>query len=375
LPESEEAAEQKQVAGLSSKEWGNRYRAVRGTYQSLTIRLRSLIVDLLADAKIDVIQIEARTKDIESFMEKISRKGAKYNDPLVEITDLVGLRIITYYLEDVARVGEILKREFQVDEDNSVDKAFGFDPDRFGYSSVHYVLTLSPARRRLVEWKQYGKVKIEVQVRTSLQHAWAAVSHKLDYKSSTEVPKELRRQLYRLSALFELADEQFSALRDSRERVASEYADDVRGGRLNLPLDEASLSAYIRGILKRDVLREMAIAAGAKLVKASAGDQAQVRSDLLRVLDHVGISSIADLDEYLSADVLDAPLKGTNVMSNWAFSTSEDVLLFLISIAKQIDMPFFEEVFDAETWEMFVDSKKAWDKLKNSRRAAGAGGT
>ncbi len=290
LPESEEAAEQKQVGGLSSEEWGNRYRAVRGTYQSLTIRLRSLIVDLLADAKIDVIQIEARTKDIESFTEKISRKGAKYNDPLAEITDLVGLRVITYYLEDVGRVGEILKREFQVDEENSVDKAFDFDLDRFGYSSVHYVLTLPPARRRLVEWKQYGKVKIEVQVRTSLQHAWAAVSHKLDYKSSTEVPRELRRQLYRLSALFELADEQFSALRDSRERVASEYADDVRGGRLNLPLDEASLSAYVRGILKRDVLREMAIAAGGKFMKPSAGDQAQVRSELLTLLDHEGYS-------------------------------------------------------------------------------------
>ena len=364
MAESEEAVEQRKAAGLSPIEWGNRYRAVRGTYESLTIRLRSLIADLLADAKIDVIQIEARTKDIESFTEKISRKSAKYDDPLAEITDLVGLRIITYYLEDVGRVGEILKEEFQVDEENSVDKSFGFDPDRFGYSSVHYILALSPARQRLIEWKQYGKVRVEVQVRTALQHAWAAVSHKLDYKSRTEVPRELQRQLYRLSALFELADEQFSALRDSRERVASEYADNVRGGQLNLPLDEASLSAYIRGILRKDTIREMITDGGGVFVRPAAGSQAQSRSELLTLLNQVGISSIAELDEYLSANILNVPLKGTNVVNQWQFGSIEDVLIYFILAEKQLDQAVFGEFFNPDDWETFVATSEAWRKLK-----------
>jgi putative GTP pyrophosphokinase len=64
--------------------------------------------------------------------------------------------------------------------------------------------------------KQYADIRAEIQVRTALQHAWSAVHHKLEYKSSTEAPPELRRRLFRLSALFELADEQFSELRDAR---------------------------------------------------------------------------------------------------------------------------------------------------------------
>jgi putative GTP pyrophosphokinase len=130
---------------------GNRYRAVRATYESMTVRLRVLITDLISDAGIDVIQIEARTKSTESFAEKISRKGRKYENPLVDMTDLIGLRIITYYREAVTRIGEVLKGEFLIDEKNSVDKMAALDPDRFGYLSMHYIASLSPTRRKLAE--------------------------------------------------------------------------------------------------------------------------------------------------------------------------------------------------------------------------------
>lgn len=103
-----------------------------------------------------------------------------------------------------------------------MDKAAALDPDRFGYLSVHYTASLSPARRKLAEWRPYADIRAEVQFRTALQHAWSAVQHKLEYKSSIEAPRELRRRLFRLSALFELADEQFSELRDDRARIAAE---------------------------------------------------------------------------------------------------------------------------------------------------------
>ena len=110
-----------------------RYRAARGTYQSMTARLRALVIDLLAAADLEVIQVEARPKDIDSFTEKIIRKRSKYADPLTDITDIVGLRIITYYVEDVARVGELIRSEVQVDEANSIDLAV---PYRIGLPLV-----------------------------------------------------------------------------------------------------------------------------------------------------------------------------------------------------------------------------------------------
>jgi Region found in RelA / SpoT proteins len=144
------------VTEVSPEEWGNRYRARHAAYESMTSRLRALIADLIYDAGVDVIQIEGRAKAVDSFVEKIGRKGKKYKDPFADMTDLVGLRIITYYREDVARIGEILQEEFKIDEQNSVDKIAGLAADRFGYLSVHYIVSLSPARQQLAEWRQYA---------------------------------------------------------------------------------------------------------------------------------------------------------------------------------------------------------------------------
>jgi putative GTP pyrophosphokinase len=353
---------------LSPEEWGSRYREVRGKCEAMTARLQGLVADLLADAGLDVIQIEARTKDINSFIEKIGRKGGKYTDPLTEVTDLVALRIITYYLEDVVRVGKILRSEFQIDATNSVDKAAGLDPDRFGYTSVHYVVALSAERRRLAEWRPYTGLRAEIQVRTALQHAWSAVNHKLDYKSPTEVPRELRRGLFRLSALFELADEQFSRLRDAREQIASDYAEDVRDGQLDLPLDEASISAYLNDGAKRAVIARMVTESGGKIVEPDDKRLARDRRDLLRVLDWVGISTIAQLDGYLSAEVLPVSLAGTPVFQGDGAGT-EDALTLMIMADKRVSRELYGKVYSGD-WPEFAAKADAWHARKAVRPGA-----
>jgi putative GTP pyrophosphokinase len=353
---------------LSPEEWGNRYRNIRGTCEALTGRLRALVVDLLAEENLEVIQIEARTKAVESFTEKISRKRAKYANPLREITDLVGLRIITYYLEDVARVGEILKKEFQVDQTHSVDKAAGLDPDRFGYTSVHYVVGLSPDRRKLVEWRPYANYRAEIQVRTALQHAWSAVNHKLDYKSSTEVPKELRRRLFRLSALFELADEQFSDLRDERARIASAYAADVRGGQLNIPVDQASVAAYLRDGGRRDIIARRVTEGGGQIVQPDEKRLSRDKRDLLRLLNWVGIATVAELDEYLSAEIFPASAAGTALFQGDGAGV-EDALTLLIMADKRVGKDIYGKVYSGD-WAAFAAKTEAWHSRKQRRRRA-----
>jgi GTP pyrophosphokinase len=355
------------VTEVSPEEWGNRYRATRVTYDSMTNRLRGLAADLVSDAGIDVIQIEARTKSVESFVEKISRKGKKYNNPLVDMTDLVGLRIITYYREDVPRIGEILKDEFQIDERNSVDKTAGLDPDRFGYLSVHYIASLSPARRKLAEWKLYADIRAEIQIRTALQHAWSAVHHKLDYKSSTEAPRELRRRLFRLSALFELADEQFSELRDARARIESEYAEDVRGGQLHLPLDEASLTAYLHDSGKREIIAKIITESGGKINVQDERSLAKDRRDLLKLLNLIGISTIDDLDRYLSEDIIPVPVAGTNFFRKVAAEGIEDALTMLIMADKQVDKEIFNAIYLPDSWNDFTRLVETWRSIKATR--------
>jgi putative GTP pyrophosphokinase len=352
------------VTEVSPEDWGNRYRATRATYDSMTTRLRVLIADLISDAGIDVIQIEARTKSIESFVEKISRKGKKYKNPLVDMTDLVGLRIITYYREDVTRIGEVLKGEFQIDEKNSVDKTALLDADRFGYMSVHYIASLSPARRELAEWKQYADIRAEIQIRTALQHAWSAVQHKLEYKSSTEAPRELRRRLFRLSALFELADEQFSELRDARARIETEYAEEVRNGQLHLPLDEASLTAYLYDSGKREIIAKMITGSGGKISEQDEKSVAKDRRDLLRLLNLIGISTIAQLDGYLSENITSVPVVGTAFFRKVEVQGVEDALTMLIMADKRVGSDVFSAIYLPDSWDNFARLMETWHGIK-----------
>src|SRR5215469_18169832 len=361
------ASEEPGMTELSPEEWGNRYRTMRGTCEALTGRLRTLVVDLLAEENLEVIQIESRTKTVDSFIEKISRKRAKYKDPLTEITDLIGVRIITYYLEDVIQVGEILKKEFQIDATNSVDKSAGLDPDRFGYTSVQYVVSLSPDRRKLVEWRPYARFRAEIQVRTALQHAWSAVNHKLDYKSPTEVPKELRRRLFRLSALFELADEQFSELRDARARIASEYAKDVRGGQLDLPLDQSSLIAYMQDPGRRAIIARMVSESGGQIVVPDDKRLVRDRRDLLRLLNRVGLTTIAQLDSYLAGEIFPVSIAGTPVFKGDGAGV-EDALTLLIMADKRVGKEIYGKVYSGD-WDDFAAKTEAWHGRKRRRGA------
>ncbi|MBC7752368.1 MAG: hypothetical protein H7Z73_11760 [Candidatus Saccharibacteria bacterium] len=47
--------------------------------------------------KLDFHLLESRTKDVTSFREKVARSSKAYGDPLSEINDLCGLRVIAYY--------------------------------------------------------------------------------------------------------------------------------------------------------------------------------------------------------------------------------------------------------------------------------------
>lgn len=287
----------------SPEEWGDVYRERRREFKALTAKVEALLPDLLGHEHIDVSSLESRTKKVESFVEKLARKEGKYNEPLEQVTDLCGFRIITYYREDVDRVLALLRREFAIDEQNSEDKTANLDPDRFGYSSVHLVAALGPGRSTLPEWSPYAGFKWEFQIRTAVQHAWAAVEHKLHYKAVAEVPRDLQRQLYRLSALFELADEQFSALRTSVEALKADYQEKVNEGDLAIAIDADSLSAYLETAPRVEAALNAAVAAGFQVRDADTLSKSRIeknRRDLLRALQMCDIATIQEFDALLA---------------------------------------------------------------------------
>ncbi|MCG7287646.1 hypothetical protein MHY85_16900 [Cellulomonas sp. ACRRI] len=288
----------------SASQWGDEFAERRGIYESLEHRVETLVRDLLAADGLDVIQVETRTKTVRSFIEKIKRKRREETNPFDSITDLVGIRVITYYQDDVERVGHILRREFSVNDNDSPGEE-GLRADHFGYRSSHYVATIGAPREKLVEWEPYAGLKIEFQVRTALQHAWAAVSHKVDYKSAESAPADIRRRLYRLSALFELADEQFAVLRDASRATQEAYGSDVEHGNLDIPVDTNSIMAFLSEGQRAFNLRRRLKRANMRVNEGADIEPDRLkrdRADLVQFSKQYGIARIADLDAFLKSN-------------------------------------------------------------------------
>lgn len=276
-------------------EWEERYRGARPGFEDFCGETRRLVERLLADGAIDVAQIESRTKTVDSFAEKVRRKSGKYADPLAEMTDLAALRVIAYFPADVLRIGALLEEHFEVDWPNSHRQDAEALSDRFGYRSDHYVVRLSPARVGLPEYSRFDGMRAEIQVRTVMQHAWAAVDHQLRYKNAAQLPPELQRRLSKLSALLEVADEQFAALRSEADALEATYAAEVARGDLSAEIDLLSLPAFLEETGLAQAWTARAIEAG--LTPTPGLGELQY---LVWVLHELGIGTLAALQPFFA---------------------------------------------------------------------------
>lgn len=198
---------------------------------------------LLSEQKIKFLSIHHRVKSAESFFEKIDRKS--YDNPLSQIEDICGIRIICYYVEDIGKIVSIIKKEFNVSE--SLDKESNLEFDRFGYRSHHIIASIKPAWAIVPNYKGMTELKCEIQIRTVLMHAWAEIEHSLAYKSESQTPEQFKRKIHRISAYLEDADEKFEELKKESEEYRKELKKEIGKQKLNpsLPLNVDSLQAFM----------------------------------------------------------------------------------------------------------------------------------
>lgn len=183
------------------------YAARRPALVESTQRYLEQVMGLLDDAGINYLSVRGRTKTVASFAAKADRTvdGRRlYTDPLSEITDQIGLRVITYLRDDVDAVANLLADEMRLLDDRDMGRETA-SAGRWGYASRHLLVAAEGEQQ-----------PASVQVRTILQHAWAEFEHDIRYKGS--VPEEdvpdLDRRFALAAGLLELADREFSAIRD-----------------------------------------------------------------------------------------------------------------------------------------------------------------
>lgn len=259
-------------------------------------RLNKLVPEVLRKAieaeGIRVHTIEHRVKSYDSLAEKLDTKEGKYRH-LADITDVLGLRIICYFSDDVDRICAIIERLLTVDWDNSVDKREKLNANAFGYMSVHYVVALPEDSG--YDTRLCG-TKFEVQVRTILQHTWAEIEHDLGYKSDFGVPRSVRRKFSCIASLLELADEQFQQVRDDIHHYGDEIRHRIAENDLDgIAIDLLSLQEYTAHNKPiRAFLDELAAIADAKIGEVSP-------ENFLHQLAWLGMTQLSEIDRMLCA--------------------------------------------------------------------------
>ena len=256
-------------------------------------RMYDFVTDLLnrtlEDNNIEVTSVRARIKTRKSLSGKLALKGNKYTE-VTDITDLLGARIITYYTDDVDRIASIVEQIFDIDWENSVDKRRLHDLDSFGYNSLHYICRLP---KRLIDepaFPQMNAIRFELQLRTTVQHAWAAIYHDIGYKTGVEIPHEYLRQMNRLAGMLEMADDEFSRIRmdiaDYRRRVQQL----VQDGKLDdVKLDGDTFGSYLRARPFDSLNRRIASISQAEIQEVSL-------SQYLSVFIALGCKTLGDVD-------------------------------------------------------------------------------
>jgi putative GTP pyrophosphokinase len=257
--------------------------------------LERMIIGLLEAEQIKTHSVISRVKAKNSVERKLERSDTERD--MSSLTDILGIRIITYFRDEVDAVARVIECEFEIDEANSVNKTAMLDPDRFGYLSLHYISGLNSQRVRLRENWIYKGIKFEIQIRSILQHAWAEIEHDLGYKSEQAVPRSIRRRFSRLAGMLELADDEFVGIREDLAAHQRASAIAVDSGDLNVEIDQDSLSSLLDSDQRIRQLDQYI----AHLMQRPYGDQIERRYIGSRAigLSHSGFSSIADITTFL----------------------------------------------------------------------------
>jgi ppGpp synthetase/RelA/SpoT-type nucleotidyltranferase len=217
--------------------------------QPIFERLRSIVTERLQksleDNNIMVAGIDSRIKTEESLTGKLELKGYKYRT-LDDITDILGVRVITFFNDEVDVIAAIAEKLFVIDWDNTVDKRKMLEIDRFGYMSLHYICRLPKTICDDPTMPELNEIRFEIQMRSTLQHVWANMQHDMGYKTDVEIPREYQRSMTRLAGILELADEQFSQIRKDITEYRRKVQSLVASGNFDdVPLNGDTFRSFI----------------------------------------------------------------------------------------------------------------------------------
>ncbi len=201
------------------------YDKNRQVFEEAKNAYTSIIGSLIKQSDVgEVTTIEGRIKDKYECIKKFHRKYQGTLEAAEQpyqirdyLSDLLGIRIVCLYVDQITVVSELLQRHFRIIDVTDKITAVESTEGSFGYKGLHMDLALSEELAALPKYQPYAELRFEVQIRSLIQDAWSVLDHKIKYKKS--IPNDLRRRINVLSALFELADREFKEIRNATDEL------------------------------------------------------------------------------------------------------------------------------------------------------------
>jgi len=168
--------------------------------------------------------IKSRIKSVQSIFDHIQQKSLSFktdNDILKYFTDIVGLRVIVKYKEDIEIIKKLIVDNFKIKTDDfQIIEVKDYDlfPKKSGYRSKHIIIkVLNTSKFKPLQHTNCNEIYAEIQIRSKLQDFWAEFSHDNLYKGNLHAKQSLlfcTRQLNTLSILMDATEELFLELRE-----------------------------------------------------------------------------------------------------------------------------------------------------------------
>lgn len=214
-----------EVAWSTKTDTMRRFLDNQPSCESLCNELIYILRKRLKESLIEVASVSGRAKTIKSFAEKMVRPGKDYKNPLDDITDLSGVRIVYLYTSDFPQIESIIQEEFEVIE--KIDKVQEQDTDRFGYGAIHFIVQLG-VKSSGARYDELKGKKCEIQVRTVMQDAWAIIEHHLRYKKESNIDRGLERLFAVAAAQMEGNDFLFNEIYRQRSTIMNSFREKAK---------------------------------------------------------------------------------------------------------------------------------------------------
>lgn len=251
--------------------------------------------------------IQSRIKALDSILEKHESGRFTIKKTILELQDLIGIRILMLFKRDVEAIVKLINENFQVLKEYDTDSKLS--ADQFGYSSKHFTIKIKEDWLKVPLYKNLGNYAGEIQIRTLSQHHWAETSNILQYKDKTNAPREIQRSIGRVSALLEMVDLEYERLLNEREKYNEEVKENLdKSEKLNVDIFKLILDMNLPLKNKKDE---------------------EPYSELLREIIEFGIETPEELENLINRNIDNVMVQENKLLNEQIFNPRKDQGVFL----------------------------------------------